>query len=120
VFSLLVGRERERGGGADVRNFGFRPSYDAADSHTAIQRYTECWHIESFEVLRSFAFVAYYIVFDRKRKFCCLSSDIAVRSVVKEAKGYAIVVKVKVKVKVTLEHAMYAQRGSRSIDILFL
>ena len=50
----------------------------------AIQRYTDCWHLESFKVLRSFVFVAYYIVFDRKRKFCCLSSDIAVRSEVKE------------------------------------
>ena len=63
----------------------------------AIQRYTDCWRLESLRVLRSSAFVACYIVFDRKRKFCCLSSDIAVRSEVKEAKGYAIVVKVKVK-----------------------
>jgi hypothetical protein len=74
----------------------------------AIERFTECLHLEIFKVLRSFAFVAYYIVFDRKRKFClmfnknagyehkkinfcCLSSDIAVRSEVKEANGYAIV-----------------------------
>jgi hypothetical protein len=84
----------------------------------AIQRYTECLHLEIFKVLRSFAFVASYILFDRRRKFCSLSSDIAVRSEVKAAKVYAIVVKVKV--KFALEQATKVQRGSRSIDLLFL
>ena len=84
----------------------------------ATQRYTECLHLEIVKVLRSFAFVACYIVFDRKLKFSCLSSDIVLRSEVKEAKGYIIVVKAKI--KFTLEQATKAQRGSRSIDILFL
>jgi len=59
-------RERERDGEQVSETLVF----DLAVTRLiVIQHYTECWHLQSLKVLRSFAFVACYIVFDRNENF---------------------------------------------------